>query len=117
VDDAMTWIFAIAVYVISVAGMWMTFQKAGHPGWAAIIPIYNIYILLKIAERPIWWLILYFIPFVNLVASIIVSIDVAKKFAKGTGFGIGLALLPIIFYLILGFGSAQYRGRAAGAAV
>jgi hypothetical protein len=115
VDDVFTWIFAIAFYVIAVAGMWMTFVKAGHPGWAAIIPIYNIYILLKIAERPIWWLILYFIPFVNIVASIIVSIDVAKKFAKGTGFGIGLALLPIIFYLILGFGSARYQGRPASA--
>lgn len=114
-DDVFTWIVAIAFFVISVAGMWMTFQKAGHPGWAAIIPIYNVYILLKIVEKPIWWLILFFIPLVNFVVAIIVSIGVANKFGKGTGFGIGLAFLPIIFYLILGFGSARYQGRPAGA--
>lgn len=114
-DDFFTWLFAVAFYVIAVAGMWMTFVKAGRPGWAAIIPIYNFFIMLKITERPTWWLILYFIPFVNFVAWVIVQIDVAKKFAKGTGFGIGLALLPIIFYMILGFGSARYEGRPAGA--
>jgi hypothetical protein len=110
------WVIYLAIYALSVAGMWMTFEKAGHPGWAAIIPFYNIYILLKIAEKPGWWLVLFFIPLVNIVVSIIMSIEVAKRFSKGTGFGVGLALLPLIFYLILGFGSAQYRGRAAGAA-
>lgn len=100
----------LAVAVLVIAGMWKVFTKAGHPGWACLIPIYNIYILTQIAGRPGWWIILYFIPIVSLVISIIVSLDVAKNFGKGSGFGIGLALLPMVFYPILGFGDAQYIG-------
>lgn len=103
----------LAVIVVVIAGMWKTFEKAGQPGWAAIIPIYNVYVMIEIAERPAWWLILMFIPLVQLVPAIIVPIDIAKKFGKGTGFGLGLALLGFIFYPLLGFGSAQYQGRAA----
>ncbi|HRI81862.1 MAG TPA: DUF5684 domain-containing protein [Opitutaceae bacterium] len=98
----------LAIVVAVIAGVWKTFAKAGQPGWAAIIPIYNVYILLKIANRPWWWLLLMLIPLVNLVIAIIVAIDVAKAFGKGAGFGIGLALLGLIFYPILGFGSATY---------
>ena len=102
-----------AVIVLVIAGIWKTFVKAGQPGWAAIVPIYNIYVLCQIAGRPWWWLLVMLIPFVGLVAAIIVSIDVAKSFGKSTGFAIGLALLPFVFYPILGFGSAQYQGPAA----
>ncbi len=98
----------LALIVLIIAGLWQTFTKAGQPGWAAIIPIYNIYILLKIAARPWWWLLLFLIPLVNIVIAIVVAIDVAKAFGKGAGFGIGLALLGFIFYPILGFGSATY---------
>lgn len=98
----------LAIVVAVIAGIWKTFAKAGQPGWAAIIPIYNVYILLKIANRPWWWLLLMLIPLVNLVIAIIVALDIAKAFGKGTGFGIGLALLGFIFYPILGFGSATY---------
>lgn len=96
----------LAVFVI--AGMWKVFTKAGEPGWACIIPIYNLIVLLKIAGRPAWWFLLMLIPFVNFIILIIVSIDVAKNFGQGTGFGIGLAFLGFIFYPILGFGSARY---------
>ena len=102
-----------AVIVLVIAGIWKTFVKAGQPGWAAIVPIYNIYVLCQIAGRPWWWLLVMLIPFVGIVAAIIVSIDVAKSFGKSTGFAIGLALLPFVFYPILGFGSAQYQGPAA----
>lgn len=102
----------LAVVVLIIAGFWKTFVKAGRPGWAAIIPIYNVYIVLKIAHRPGWWLLLYFIPIVSIVIAIIVSIDVAKAFGKGVGFGIGLALLAPIFWAILGFGSATYQPAA-----
>jgi hypothetical protein len=98
----------LAIIVAVIAGVWKTFTKAGQPGWAAIIPIYNVYILLKIANRPWWWLLLMLIPLVNLVIAIIVALDIAKAFGKGVGFGIGLALLGFIFYAILGFGSATY---------
>jgi len=98
--------------LISIAGMWKTFSKAGQPGWAAIIPIYNIYVLVaEIADRDIVWVLLsIFIPF----AVIIPMIDVAEKFGKGTGYGVGLALFGFIFFPLLGFGDAQYRGGGTG---
>lgn len=101
----------LAVFLVIIAGLWKVFTKAGHPGWASIIPIYNAYILLKIAGKPGWWLILLLIPVVNIVISIIVALEIAKAFNKGAGFGIGLALLGFIFYPILGFGSATYQGN------
>lgn len=103
----------LVVIAIIVAGMWKTFTKAGQPGWAAIVPIYNIVVLLEIAGRPVWWIVLFLIPCVNLIVSIIVMIDVAAKFGKSAGFGVGLALLGFIFFPILGFGDAQYQGTAA----
>jgi hypothetical protein len=103
----------LAIAILVIAGFWKVFEKAGHPGWAAIVPIYNLYILCKVAGRPGWWIILMFIPFVNFIIFAIVSIDVAKSFGKGVGFGVGLWLLGMIFYPILGFGDAQYQGPAA----
>ena len=100
----------LAVIVFLIAAFWKVFTKAGHPGWAALIPIYNVYILLKIAGRPGWWLLLFLIPIVSIVIAIIVAIDIAKAFGKGTGFGVGLAFLSPIFYPILGFGDASYQG-------
>ena len=100
----------LAIIVVVIAGLWKTFEKAGHPGWAAIIPIYNIYILCQIAGKPGWWIILFFIPIVSIVMSLLVNLEVAKNFGKGAGYGIGLWLLPFIFYPILGFGDAQYIG-------
>lgn len=111
--DYMLPLLCLALVVLLIAGFWRVFTKAGQPGWAAIIPIYNVYILLKIAGRPAWWLLLFLIPIVSLVIAIIVAIDVAKAFGKGTGFGIGLALLGPIFYSILGFGDATYQGAPA----
>lgn len=102
-------IFYIAIIVFLIAAMWKVFVKAGQPGWAAIVPIYNIYIMLQIAGRPGWWLLLMFVPFVNFVVQIIVALDIARNFGKSTGFGVGLFLLSPIFYPILGFGSATYE--------
>lgn len=102
-------IFYIAIIVFLIAAMWKVFVKAGQPGWAAIVPIYNIYIMLQIAGRPGWWLLLMFVPFVSIVIGIIVSLDIARNFGKSTGFGIGLILLGPIFFPILGFGSATYQ--------
>ena len=107
-------IIGLLIAVVLIAAMWKVFTKAGHPGWASIIPIYNIYIWCKIVGRPAWWIILLFIPFVNFIICIILCIDLAKSFGKGPGFGLGLALLGFIFFPILGFGSAQYQGPSAG---
>ncbi len=100
----------LAVLILAVAGMWKTFEKAGEPGWAAIVPFYNIYTMLKIAGKPWWWLFLFLIPLVNMIVAVIAMIDFAKKFGKDVGFAIGLALLGFIFFPILGFGDAKYLG-------
>jgi Family of unknown function (DUF5684) len=107
-------IFGLLVALLIIVAMWKVFTKAGQPGWASIIPIYNLYIWCKIVGRPWWWILLMLIPFVNFIIAIILCIDLAKSFGKGVGFGLGLALLGFIFWPILGFGSAQYQGPAAG---
>jgi hypothetical protein len=106
------WIVYCAIMILLIAAMWKVFSKAGQPGWAILIPIYNLYILCKVAGRPGWWLILLLIPFVNFVIAIILNVDIARNFGKGAGFAVGLILLPFIFWPILGFGSAQYQGPA-----
>ncbi len=103
-------LFWLAFFVAVIVGLWKTFQKAGQEGWKAIIPIYNIYILLKIVKKPGWWLILYFIPLVNIVIHLIVSLHLGKAFGKGALFSVFLIFfLSAIGYLILGFGSAKYK--------
>ena len=99
-----------------IAAMWKVFTKAGKPGWASIIPIYNMVVLLDIAGKPVWWIILFFIPIVNFIFAILTYVGLADRFGKGGGFAVGLILLGIIFFPILGFGSAQYRGAVAKAA-
>jgi hypothetical protein len=103
----------LALGILMIAAMWKVFAKAGKPGWAAIVPIYNLIVLLEIVGKPLWWVVLMFIPVVNLVVGIIVLLELAKAFGKGAGFAIGLLLLPIVFYPILGFGNATYLGKPA----
>jgi len=103
----------LAIVVFEIAAIWKIFTKAGQPGWAAIIPIYNSIVMLRIAGRPAWWFLLFFVPVVNFVIAIIMLIDLAKAFGKGAGFAIGMLLLSFIFFPILGFGSAQYLGPSA----
>lgn len=108
--------FYVVLFVLIVVGMWKVFEKAGQPGWAALIPFYNAYVMLQIVGRPGWWLILYFVPLINIVVAIVVCIELAQSFGKGIGFALGLIFLGFIFVLILGFGSAKYIGPAAKAA-
>ncbi|MFA6957466.1 MAG: DUF5684 domain-containing protein [Thermoanaerobaculia bacterium] len=98
------------VLVAVIAGLWKVFVKAGKPGWAAIVPIYNIIVMLEIVGKPIWWIVLMLIPIVNIVVAIIVSIALAEKFGKSAAYGIGIALLGFIFIPMLGFGDARYQG-------
>ena len=100
----------LVIAIVVIAGAWKMFTKAGKPGWGVLVPIYNVILMLDIAGRPLWWFILLFIPFVNLIIAIIVNIDIAKKFGKGVGFGLGMVFLGVIFIPILGFGDAQYQG-------
>ncbi len=103
----------LAIFIAIIAGFWKVFTKAGKPGWAAIIPIYNGIVLLEIAGKPLWWIILFFIPLVNVIMAILVGLAVARNFGKSELFGVGLGLLGFIFYPILGFGDAQYQGGSA----
>ena len=112
--DPLFWICYLAFTILMLAAWWKIFTKAGQLGWACIIPIYNLYVWCKIVGRPWWWILLMLIPFVNFIIAIILIIDLAKSFGKGVGFGIGLLLLAVIFFPILGYGSAQYQGPSAG---
>lgn len=107
----------LLVIVFYIYCLWRIFVKAGKPGWAAIVPIYNILVELEIVGRPWWWLLLMFVPVVNVVIGIIVLLDLAKVFGKSSGFGIGLILLAFIFIPILAFGDAKYLGPIAGQTV
>ena len=98
----------LAIIVVAIAGMWKTFEKAGQPGWASIIPFYNYYIMGQIGGVKNWWLI--FIPIVNIYIIFVMMIAIAKSFGKDTAFGIGLVFLGFIFFPVLGFGSATYLG-------
>lgn len=105
-------IFMLAFIVLMIASLWRIFTKAGKPGWAAIIPIYNVVVMLQIAGKPIWWIIGLFIPIINFIVAVLMTVALAKVFGKGIGFAIGLLLLGFIFYPILAFGSATYTPPA-----
>ena len=121
--DTATWMVLITAYLaivipivlIAIVAMWRIFTKAGQPGWAVLIPFYNLYILTQVAKRPGWWMLLYFasvIPIAGglcvLFVSIIDSLRLAKLFGKSAGFGVGMILLGIVFLPILAFGDADY---------
>lgn len=91
-----------------LVGMWKIFAKAGQPGWAVLIPIYNLIVFLQIVKKPIWWVILLIIPVVNIVLAIILNIEMAKAFGKDAGYAVGLIFLPFIFIPIIGLGDAKY---------
>ncbi len=103
-------IFGIAVTILSIVAMWKLFEKAGEPGWAAIIPFYNLYVLFKITWGNGWKFLLMLIPIANVVITIITMVKLAKAFGKSGGFAVGLIFLSIIFYCILAFDSSTYLG-------
>lgn len=106
-------IIYLAIIVFEIAALWKVFVKAGKPGWAAIVPIYNLFVLIQITGKPVWWIILFLIPFVNYVFLIWTINLVSKSFGKDVGFTLGLIFLSPIFWPILGFGKAEYKGPAA----
>ncbi|NJN53563.1 MAG: hypothetical protein HC804_01700 [Anaerolineae bacterium] len=99
----------LVAYILVVAGLWKTFTKAGKPGWPAIIPILNLYFIVKVSGRPGWWLLLFFVPILNIVIWLLVALDTANAFGKTTLFGILIFFLPWIAYLLLGFSDANYQ--------
>jgi len=101
-------VFYLAFIAFYIVVGWKIFEKAGQPGWACIIPIYNGIVFLQIAGRPIWWILLFLIPVVNIVMTFIVYIDFCRKFGKDTLFGVLTVFFGAITMPILAFGSAQY---------
>lgn len=103
----MALVIAFIVFVFKV--MWKFHVKAGRPGWAWLVPIYNVYTLVKIAGRPGWWTVLFFIPIVNIVVAVITALDTAAAFRRSAAFGIfGLLIFSFIGYAILAFGDDTY---------
>lgn len=101
-------LLVLAISVFMVVCQWKIYSKAGKPGWACLVPIYQLVVLMEIVKKPVWWIILMMIPIVNVVVLILVFIELAKAFGKDGGFAAGLLLLPIVFFPILAFGDAQY---------
>jgi hypothetical protein len=104
----------LALIVVSIAGMWKTFTKANEPGWAAIIPIYNLYVMLKIGDNEWWWLlVIIFVPIVQIYGTYKMLRGVADAFGQGIGFTLGLWFLGFIFFPMLGFGDYSYQGSSS----
>lgn len=109
-------ILGLILAVVALVGLWKMFEKAGKPGWAAIVPIYNLWVLLEIVGRPAWWIVLFLIPFVNIVAAVIVTFDTVKAYGKGIGWGFLALFLPFIAYPYMGFSNdVKYVGKPGGA--
>ncbi|MFN8416939.1 MAG: DUF5684 domain-containing protein [Cytophagaceae bacterium] len=108
-------VFVVALMVFMYICYWKIFVKAGHPGWASLVPLYNIYIYFKIINKPLWWIILLIIPFVNIFFIIKMTHALSKSFGKDVGFTIGLIFLPYVFIAILAFGDAKYVGAGGSA--
>lgn len=104
-------------YVIAVIPLWVIFTKAGEAGWQAIIPIWNTLVLLKIAGKPMWWILLFLIPIVNIVFVILMLHGLSVSFGHGAGFTVGLIFLSLIFYYILAFDSSRYQGPGGSGVV
>lgn len=109
-------IFCLAVVVITYAGLWKMFVKAGKPGWAAIIPIYNYIVMIEIVGKPIIWILWLLIPCVNIVFGIWLLNLLSKSFGKSEGYTVGMIILPVVFFPLLGFGDAKYIGPSAAEA-
>ena len=109
---ALLWALGLIIAIIIIAARWRIFTKANQPGWACIVPIYNILILLRIIGKPWWWILLFCIPIVNIVFLVWATNLLSKSFGKGEWFTLGLIVLPFVFELILGFGEHEYIGPA-----
>jgi hypothetical protein len=103
----------LAYFVLWVASQWIICEKAGEPGWACLIPVYNLIVLCRIAGKSGWWILWLFVPFINFVFAIILIMDLAKSFGKGLGFALGLIFLPFIFVPLLAFGDATHVSQTA----
>ena len=97
------WLIGMAISIFSIVCLWKVFNKAGKPGWASLIPVYNMIVMIEISGLPMWYIALFFIPFANIYAMFKIYIEIAHKFGKSTGFGVGMVFFAPIFFAILAF--------------
>jgi hypothetical protein len=109
----------IAIMVFMIVSWWIVFKKAGQPGWAILIPIYNFLVILRVASKPWWWvfsILLAIIPIVGAILLLVVMIfiyhGISKNFGQGAGFTVGLVLLGVVFVPILAFGDYTWKEAA-----
>ena len=107
----------LAIMVFMIVSWWIVFKKAGQPGWAILIPIFNFLVILRVAEKPWWWvfaILLAIIPIAGpilfLVVWILICNAISKNFGQGAGFTVGLVLLSVVFVPILAFGDYKWKG-------
>lgn len=114
--NPLTTILSLALCVFVLVCMWIVFRKAGKPGWAAIVPFYNLYVLFEITWGSGMRFLLLLIPIYNIILSIQTQVRLAKAFGKSGGFAAGLIFLPYIFIPLLAFGKETYQGVPVKAA-
>lgn len=107
----------LAIMVFMIVSWWIVFKKAGQPGWAILIPIFNFLVILRVAEKPWWWVfsvLLAIIPIAGpilfLVVWVLICNAISKNFGQGAGFTVGLVLLSVVFVPILAFGDYKWKG-------
>jgi hypothetical protein len=103
-------LFFLIFSIFMIACFWRIFHKAGKPGWATLVPFYNVAVILQIVGKPSWWLLLLFVPGINIIIAVLMLIEMARSFGYGPGFGIGMFFLPIIFIPLLAIGENEYIG-------
>lgn len=108
-------VVSLVATVIQIAGMWKTFSKAGERGWGAIVPIYNIYLMIKVADKPWYWILLFLIPVVNVILYLYVQWEVGDRFRLGLIGKLLFMLLAPLSYVATGFGSYTYKSKTGSA--
>jgi hypothetical protein len=98
----------VLLVLICIVSFWKVFEKAGEAGWTCLIPIYNLYVLVKISGKPWWWFLLFFVPVVNIIFSVLMHLALAERFGKSQLFGVGLCFFGFIFFPILAFDKSTY---------
>lgn len=108
-------IFILVFLTMWIVGGWTMFQKAGQPGWACVIPIYNMIVLVRVARLPAWWVLLAIIPYIGWLFGLVVHVSVANRFGRGVLFGLCMGVLPFVFYPVIGLGNSRYEGDTLAA--
>ena len=99
----------IPFILLPIISLWKIYEKSNQPGWSILIPFYNLWVYLKIIQVPWWWMILLFIPYLNIIINMFGLWLLSERFGKGMGFTLGLIFFPFIFLPILGFGNSKYK--------